>query len=85
MSTPGHYGTRSEKEIVHVPTRAEAREVAATKNRECVLDRGDLGMMTEIVAEIDGYAERAEKAAHRVRELRSELSSFLEFLRLQLP
>jgi hypothetical protein len=67
--------------VRYLPTRDEARAVAANKSRDIILDKHDLATMSQIAADIEEYANDPR----RVRELRGELSSFLDFLRLQLP
>lgn len=63
------------------PTTDEARRLAAGKLSlpHAVLDKGDLGSMTEIVRDLADAA-----TTDRQRELVAELSGFLEYLRLQL-
>jgi hypothetical protein len=63
----------------YVPTKAEAREVAAAKNRDIILDTGDLAAMSEIVRDLGDAASNDKQ-----RELVAELDGFLDFLRLQL-
>jgi hypothetical protein len=79
--TANHHPPKGAPKPPHVPTRQEARALAAGKIGlpHIVLDRGDLGMMTAICSDIADAA-----VTDRQRELATELRGFLIFLRLQL-
>jgi len=65
----------------YLPSRSEARALAAGKIGlpHVVLDRGDLGSMSEIARD---WADAA--ITDRQRDLAAEMDSFLAFLRMQL-
>jgi hypothetical protein len=62
------------------PTREDVLVATASKERDIIIDRGDLGAMTEIVRDLGDAA-----TSDHQRDLIAELAGFLEFMRLQLP
>lgn len=66
------------------PTRAEAQLIAAAKNADIILDRGDLAALIRAAATVEDCRIRAERNLEMMAHELAGLKDLLEMARLQL-
>ena len=66
------------------PTKAEALLIAAAKNADVILDRGDMAALIRAVAAVEDCRLRAERNLKLMAEEIAGLKDLLEMARLQL-
>ena len=70
--------------ITYRPSRQEAREIAASKSADIVMDRADLAALIRSVASLQERQQRAARGLTNMGEELAGLRDTLEILRLQL-
>ena len=70
--------------INYLPSKAEAQLIAASKNADIILDRGDMAALIRAVATIEECRLRAERNLKMMAIELAGLKDMLEMARLQL-
>ena len=81
-STGGRVSTA--ESLAYTPSRAEARLIAAAKNADVILDRGDMAALIRAVATVEDCRLRAERNLTMMAHELAGLKDLLEIARLQL-
>ena len=70
--------------LAYTPSKAEAQQIAAAKNADIILDRGDIAALIRAAAAIEECRLRAERNLKLMSVELAGLKDLLEMARLQL-